>query len=302
VTRVTIVSRTRMEDLVCVGGLTRDDLRNVRLLPPDGAHGHPPGAPYAVGQVWEMQLAPPRRVEAPHTEDALVLGGRPVATQVGLGIWLAANTSPWVGGADALFDGRLRLTSTGRAYLGRGVASDASVGFWLPDRDLELDETGRRYWVPWRDTRISVKFVGDDEPATHVPAGTLVRVSLSRWFMNPAGVYGCWLQISGTYPTRKPPAPAQRPTDDRPRQAPERLPSSASDTATRSARPLEPVPAARESSTVRHIQVRPPDPTPATTAPRRRRAARPVSYQVCLSCGTVLDADERRCWRCIDRD
>jgi hypothetical protein len=198
VTKVTIVSRTQMGPGVCIGGLTRDDRRNVRLLPPSGEHSHPLDAPYVVGDVWDVELAAPSSLIAPHIEDQLVVSGRRLAIQSGLEVWLKNNMAPWRGGASSLFDGRLHVTPSGRAYVGRDVIPSSSVGFWVPTDDLVLDESGKRYLVPWRDGRISVKYVGSDTPAAVIVAGTLVRVSLSRWF-SPAGIDGCWLQISGWY-------------------------------------------------------------------------------------------------------
>jgi hypothetical protein len=199
VTKVTIVSRTQMSHGVCIGGLTRDDRRNVRLLPACGEHSHPTDAPYVIGEVWDFVLAPPSSMIAPHVEDQLVVSGRRVALQSGLEVWLRNNVTPWRGGASSLFDDRLHVTPSGKAYVGRNAIPASSVGFWVPTDDLVLDESEKRYQVPWKDGRISVKYVGSDPPAAVIVAGTLVRVSLSRWFLSPAGIDGCWLQISGWY-------------------------------------------------------------------------------------------------------
>jgi hypothetical protein len=199
VTKVTIVSRTQMAHGVCIGGLTRDDRRNVRLLPASGEHSHPLDAQYVVGDVWDVELAAPSSLVPPHVEDQLVLSGRRVAPQSGLEVWLRNNVAPWRGGASSLFDGRLHVTPSGKAYVGRDAVPSSSVGFWVPTDDLVLDESAERYQVPWRDGWISVKYVGSDPPAAVIVAGTLVRVSLSRWFPNSTGIDGCWLQISGWY-------------------------------------------------------------------------------------------------------
>jgi hypothetical protein len=198
VTKVTIVSRTQMFDGVCIGGLTRDDRRNVRLLPPSGEHSHPLDAPYVIGDVWDIELAVPSSLIAPHVEDQLVVSGRRVALQSGLEVWLRNNVTPWRGGASSLFDGRLHVAPSGSAFVARDAIPTSSVGFWVPTDDLVLDKSGKRYLMPWKDDRISVKYVGSDTPAAVIVAGTLVRVSLSRWF-SPAGIDGCWLQISGWY-------------------------------------------------------------------------------------------------------
>jgi hypothetical protein len=153
VTKVTIVSRTQMFDGVCIGGLTRDDHRNVRLLPASGEHSHPLDAPYIVGEVWDFELAAPSSLIAPHVEDQLVVSGRRLAMQSGLEVWLMNGVAPWRGGASSLFDGRVHVTPSGRAYVGRDAIPSSSVGFWVPTDDLVLDESGKRYLVPWKDGR-----------------------------------------------------------------------------------------------------------------------------------------------------
>jgi hypothetical protein len=312
VTKVTIVSRTRMKSGVCIGGLTREDHRSVRLLPATGDHAHPADAPYKVGDVWDLELRPALAIERPHVEDALVVGGRRVAPQMGLGTWLAANTHPWTGGAEALYDGKLRLTPSGRAYISRDDVSSVSVGFWLPNRDLVLDETGTRYTAPWRDNQISVAYVGECAPEPFICAGTLVRVSLSRWLLTRTGIEGCWLQISGWYP---PPTPRNHPASQaaglrgwlrdrlasRPRgiAADTAVPGGTAVAAHRPSRQGD-----RPGFGDPHRGATTSRPSPVASSPRpSQRSTNPhPTFQVCLSCGSVLDSDARGCWKCTDRD
>lgn len=190
-----------MRDGVCIGGLTRDTLRNVRLLPSESGHSQPVDAPYQIGDVWEMELGDRVAIRPPHVEDMIVRGGRRIAPQTGLDVWLQRFGRPVVGPVSALFDGCLRLTATGTAYVGAASIPAGSVAFWRPVDDLPLGGlAGDRYQVPWRDGCISVKYVGVQPPLPVIKAGTLVRVSLSRWFQpGPGAPERCWLQISGWY-------------------------------------------------------------------------------------------------------
>jgi hypothetical protein len=206
VTEVVIVSRTRMHSGVCIGGLTRDEHRNVRLLPQTGAHSHPVDAPYRIGQIWEMNLEQPAVVQPPHVEDMLVRAARYSALQDGLDRWLRASVLPWEGDASGLFDGRLHRSTSGSAYISHEAVPESSVGFWMPTQDLRLDASaGARYVARWGSEAVSVAYVGLEEPLSLIPSGTLVRVSLARWFApGNTGFEACWLQISGWYGQDRP--------------------------------------------------------------------------------------------------
>ena len=315
-TRVTIVSRTRMGSGVCVGAITRDDFRNVRLLPASGVHSHPSDAPYRVGEVWEMDLGSARAIQPPHVEDVLVLSGRHVATQMGLGTWLMSKTQPWYGGAEVLFDGVLQLTPTRRAHASQSAIPPTSVGFWVPAGPLVLDEKGERYQVPWRGEQISIKYVGDGPPTPVIDAGALVRVSLSRWYSRFEGeTERCWLQVSGWYPVSGATKPSTRPgPTDRPVAPP---PGSSAGTVSEPSVDREwwkagqgtrvpPRPPGRPQPRPPVIPRDPRGPRSMPPRPPGRPQPRPVtaavSYQICMSCGSVLDADAGACWRCSDRD
>lgn len=197
-TRVLIVSRTQTRQGHCIGGMQRDDGRAVRLCPDELIHGLPADTPYHVGDVWDMDLETPRRVQPPHVEDVIVRSARRVASQTGLGRYLAARVEPWRGGPEATFDGKLRFTPSGRGYVAQATAVTGSVGFWVPDTDLVLE--GNAYRCDGGEPHRAVRYVGVSPAAPVIPARALVRVSLSRAFAPDAGPRGYWLQLSGWYP------------------------------------------------------------------------------------------------------
>lgn len=106
----------------------------------------------------------------------------------------------WSGGIDNLFDGKLQWTSGGSGYISaNGGIPENSVGFWMPNRDLRRNDYNHkvRYSYPIEGKNIS--FVGLQNPIDTIPAGTLVRVSLARWWSPDESEERCYLQLSGWY-------------------------------------------------------------------------------------------------------
>jgi hypothetical protein len=194
-----IVSRTWMKGSLCIGGLTKAG-RSVRLLE-RGNRPPPPDAPYQVGERWELEFIDRNPCEPPHVEDIIVLEKRRLGQVNDLANEIRGRTHPWEGAPEALYDGHIRSTR----FNGRGFVSDeeglpdVSTGFWIPDLALTLIHHGEKpyYSYPQEDGVREISYVGVAAPITQIPAGTLVRVSLSRRF--PKEDPKCWLQLSGWY-------------------------------------------------------------------------------------------------------
>lgn len=94
-------------------------------------------------------------------------------------------------------------TDNGSGYISKnGEIPDNSVGFWISDRNLKkriaFDKVRYNYPVEngWR----SLPYVGFEEPVETIPAGTLIRVSLARWWdTNGKTEDRCSSQLSGWY-------------------------------------------------------------------------------------------------------
>lgn len=190
--KVLVVSKTHVWNGACVGGVTEQG-HSVRLKQADGSF---PGADlYQIGQIWDMEYtAQPDR--PPHVEDVLVTRSQLIGTQPSLRQHLLGRFRPQQGPVGGLFDGHLGTTSNGSCYIsGRSEVPNYSTGFWLPDVNLRFESN--YYWYgPYR-----LKYVGFDDPTPLIPAGTLVRVSLARWWA-PADATveeRCYLQLSGWY-------------------------------------------------------------------------------------------------------
>ena len=110
------------------------------------------------------------------------------------------NVKIWRGSTDILFDGHINWTPNGSGYISEsGQIPENSVGFWIPDKELTRRDYNEKvrysYPIRWR----NITFVGFQDPLDSIPAGTLVRVSLARWWSPDENEERCYLQLSGYY-------------------------------------------------------------------------------------------------------
>lgn len=181
----------------CIGGWTADD-RSVRLLLP-GSECHPPNTPFQIGDDWNLEFQPSEHVTPPHVEDVIVTQRARVGQIQHLGHFLRRRVPIWYGGPSELYERLLGWTGNGSGYIShsRGVPS-MSTGFWMPDQPLDLQQGYYHYPVRYGARRLH--YVGTQPAAPMIAAGTLVRVSLARWWApQPDMEERCYLQLSGWY-------------------------------------------------------------------------------------------------------
>lgn len=206
--QVLIVAKTHMQTGVCTGGLVCANQKNVRLLSAQGWH-QPEDTALDVGQLWEMKLKPKASIVPPHVEDMCVCEQRFVRQQRDMRETLLALVLPWEGGPEILFNGLL-IIGENSAYIARGRALPAgSTGYWLPNRPLTLAyRHGKPYYRMDHDlvqsrryprAALYISYVGYTMPVMHIRPKTLVRVSLSRWWVGESNEERCYLQLSGWY-------------------------------------------------------------------------------------------------------
>ena len=200
---VLIVARTRMSGTSrCIGGIAQDG-RSVRLLTQTGGN-YDTRAPFQVGQVWDLTYMRRPKLVLPHVEDVLVMHARYLGIQTRLRDHLLRRIRPWQGSIDQIFQGYLGYTASGNGYVcERKGIPDRSTGFWVPDRDLHLRDDGKHYDYGTGFPRRGLSYVGETVPISLIPAGTLVRVSLARWW-KPQDAEAdlerrCYLQLSCWY-------------------------------------------------------------------------------------------------------
>lgn len=205
--RVLIVGRTKMGGTTrCIGGVCADG-RSVRLLQPGGSNWHV-SAPFQVGEVWEMELEDVPNPRAPHVENVIVKSHSLVGTETNVRGEILARIRPWQGSTSTLFAGMVGYTNNHNGHITEsGGIPDRSTWFWIPDKDLVLRDDGKHYDYPFTMMQISIprglKYVGEPAPLPVIPAGTLVRVSLARWWKpdenDPTCPEYCFLQLSGWF-------------------------------------------------------------------------------------------------------
>jgi hypothetical protein len=140
----------------------------------------------------------------PHVEDVQVVERTWLKCKTA-DVRVAAGMVPhWRGRIEQCFDGQLCWRPSGAGFAKRLHVPGCSTGFWRPSNSLHRDQFGR-YWADgtaWNKSvpKRSLPYVGVAEAPSVIPANTLVRLSLSRWYKPPESPEeGCWLQLSGVF-------------------------------------------------------------------------------------------------------
>lgn len=201
---VLILSKTHMNNgKCCIGGITGSG-RYVRLLTPTGEN-QSENTDLNPRQVWEIEFTERPHMTPPHVEDVLV-SSRKIKGSLKDEITILEfikqrKIQIWKGNPDVLFDGKIQWTNSGSGFINNEAIPEHSVGFWISDKDLTKKEfNGVRYSYPHTNAWRSLKFVGFETPVNKIPAGTLLRVSLARWWqLDENTEERCYLQLSGWY-------------------------------------------------------------------------------------------------------
>jgi hypothetical protein len=207
---ILIVAKTHMgSGKACVGGLSLRTSKNVRLLLP-GNNNHPSDTPFEVGQIWTMDLQPAAHPTPPHVEDMIFTNHNYLTSYPYIREGLLQRVQPWKGGLTQLFDGLLQ-GERDKCFISRsGGIPPCSTGYWLTTIPLSLTSIrGKEYYlinsVVHKDQEFyratfSIRYVGFADPLPEIPANTLIRVSLARWWkQEDYSEERCYLQISGWY-------------------------------------------------------------------------------------------------------
>ncbi len=215
---VIIVSKTHMSNAACVGAISGNG-KFVRLLDKNG-HNQDIETSLKIGDVWTINYQERPNKIAPHIEDILVTN---MTFKVSFGtikemikyLREKLKVKVWSGSTEVLFDGKIQWTSGGSGYISKtGEIPDNSVGFWIPDQDLPRKDFKEKvrysYPIRWR----NISYVGYQNPVDRIPANTLVRVSLARWWTPNEDEERCYLQLSGWYDLSEPKQPKKEIEED----------------------------------------------------------------------------------------
>lgn len=203
---VLIVSKTHMSIAACVGGLVLSNNRYIRLLN-HGNYNQPNDTDFEVGDIYNLTFTDRANLHPPHIEDVIISAKTFVQRVDNMPNFLAQrNVIDWNGHIDNLFGELLSFTNSGTGYIPfNGQMPNKSVGFWIADKDLirVSFENKVRFRYPNGANFRNISYVGFQETIATIPAGTILRLSLSRIFPPenseihaPRGYY---LQLSGWY-------------------------------------------------------------------------------------------------------
>lgn len=196
---VVIVSRTKMKNGVCCGGVSLSTGQYIRIHDSRGRNLSG-DAPYQIGEVYDMGYRKAWNVRPrPHVEDCQVFSAHYLRK---MSLRQLESTIDDIcdvceGDLDDVFDGCLQLENYA-PYIDRGDIPRHSVCFWRPKRPLRKFQMMGKTRYSYNGNNIS--FVGFQPPLSYIPAGTLVRLSLANWWAKDSfSEKKCYLQISGWY-------------------------------------------------------------------------------------------------------
>lgn len=204
---ILIVSKTKMKNGICVGGLDISTLELVRL---HGERGQNLSfdEPYEIGDRWELEIQKAWNARtAPHVEDKQTTCIRKIdniGIQGIINFINSKNFGPRLtrGCIQDTFEGCLKSQGN-KNFINREQIPSFSTQFWVADDDLthvqvvNKDSDIKHYYI-YKEVRI--KFVGYQDPIQRIPAGTIIRLSLATWWDGDgSGEDRCYLQLSGWY-------------------------------------------------------------------------------------------------------
>ena len=139
-TTVLIVSKTRMKNYVCIGGINEDTNELIRVLNERGGN-HFADVPYEIGDRWEMNVKRAWNVRSkPHVEDMETSAIQKINNVGYAGIINYVETHSFGkrlirGQLQDTFEGCLHLAGA-QNYINEENIPAFSTQFWVTDRDL----------------------------------------------------------------------------------------------------------------------------------------------------------------------
>ncbi len=202
-----IVSKTHMKNAFCVGAYDIKNKKNVRLLTSSEAN-QPLDTEFEIGQIWDVNYISRNLITKPHVEDVLVQNSSFLKNVENVSDFLLNNVPIWRGDPSCLFYGKIyfpcNMSKRAKSGFLKKKHSDLSqsVGFWVSDRDLKLTiRYDKKYYLySGVDQVYLFPFVGAMDEVESIRKGTILRVSLSRWWSpSPDRPKECYCQLSGWY-------------------------------------------------------------------------------------------------------
>lgn len=202
---VLITSKTHKGKSACVGGFIISNNQLVRLLNP-GNWDQYPDTNFDIGDIWDISFQKRENVVPPHIEDVIIQTKKYSRKIDNIPEFIInCGVTIYQGSPSTIFNGLLGWTGKGNGYIeNRKNLPPNSVGFWISDKELKLDDDNKHYLYPSENLFTITKsfpYVGFEDNVDVIPAGTLMRLSLARWW-KPEDLEineRCYLQLSGWY-------------------------------------------------------------------------------------------------------
>lgn len=208
INNVVITSKTKMKDHLCVGGIT-EDYASVRLLNYFGDN-QPMDTQFDIGSLYQISYRNGENLTPPHIEDIYVRSYKLLRENCDLIQYIKSaeqnnKIKIFRGPPRILFDNKLRWTAFGSGYIGSSAIPGYSTAFWVPDQDLTRYDNNykvRYQYVNYNHSewyQSVITYVGEQKPQSIIDAGSLLRVSLARWWTPDTATTEkrCYLQLSG---------------------------------------------------------------------------------------------------------
>jgi hypothetical protein len=201
---VLVVSKTKMgNNHTCIGAISDKGLY-MRLLSFDSSNMLK-DVEINIHDNLHIKYKKRGDVKPPHNEDINLYFAKKISTNSRpiLKVLNILGTNIWEGAPSVLFDAKLKWSQSqwsSKGYISKDDIPNQSVGFWIADRDLYLNDN--RYEYISNNSTCSIKYVGISKPQECIYKGTLIRVSLARWWDNHGAFEDerCYLQLSECYP------------------------------------------------------------------------------------------------------
>ena len=200
---VLILLKTHFGNNVCVGGMVLANNQYVRLLNLGGWYQFA-DTEFEIGDVYDVRFTPSTSIREPHNEDVIIQSQTYLGTIENLSEFiLSKGVTIWRGSINNIFEGKIRWANSGAGFLSANIQNypNHSVGFWLSDEDLSYENDHYFYPTGSAFTKRKLKYKGMPDAIDTVPANTLLRVSLAKWW-KPADSdveERCYVQLSGWY-------------------------------------------------------------------------------------------------------
>ncbi|MFT3825125.1 MAG: hypothetical protein QM731_14475 [Chitinophagaceae bacterium] len=203
---VLILSKTHFGNNVCVGGMVLRNNQYVRLLNPGGWYQYA-DTEFNIGDIWDINFTISTSISEPHNEDVIINSKTYVSRVNNITQYiLDQDVTIWRGSINNIFEGKIQWANSGAGFLSANFPDYPahSIGFWLSDKPLSYNDD--HYFYPTSIlSRKKLKYKGLPDPIPAIPANTLLRVSLAKWWKpaNSELEERCYLQLSGWYDDKK---------------------------------------------------------------------------------------------------